>query len=96
MFSFVISPTSGYAVFTFPLLKSQFLAVLSGQQFPTYSQKTALSRDLGGMTSNPTRGIVGFLAVGQEVDRESDVVGRGVGSMNKVKQKGKGKRKGWE
>jgi hypothetical protein len=41
-------------------------------------------------------GIVGFLAMGQEVDRESDVVGRGVGSMNKVKQKGKGKRKGWE
>jgi hypothetical protein len=42
-------------------------------------------------------GIVGFLAMGQgKLDRESDVVGRGVGSMNKVKQKGKGMRKGWE
>jgi hypothetical protein len=63
MFSFVISPTSGYAVFTFPLLISQFLAVLSGQQFHTYSQKTALSRDLGGMTSNPTRDFARYCGV---------------------------------
>ncbi len=28
------------------------------------------------------------------MDRESDVVGRGVGSMNKVKQKGKGRGRG--